>query len=41
MKAFLWSVVFCVAVSVAAGYILIGMEDLPDGSRVTDSVRLN
>ncbi len=41
MKAFLWSVVACVVIAFSAGFILTGLEDVPDDKRVTSSVRLN
>ena len=41
MKAFLWAVVFCVGISVAAGLILTTQNDVQDPTRTTDSVRLN
>ena len=41
MKAFLWAVVACIGISVAAGYIMTAQNDGQDPTRATDSVRLN
>jgi hypothetical protein len=41
MKAFLWAIIACVGISVAAGYVLTSQEDSQHPSRTVESVRLN
>lgn len=41
MKAFLMAAAACIVISVAAGYILTGLETGSDSSRTASSVRLD
>jgi hypothetical protein len=41
MKAFLWAVVACIAISVGAAYLLTGQDANKHASRTSDSVRLD
>ena len=41
MKAFLWAVVACVGISIAAGFILTSQNDTMNASRTAEDVRLN
>ena len=41
MKAFLWAIVACVGISVAAGFILTAQDGAEHPTRTAESVRLN
>jgi hypothetical protein len=41
MKAFLWAIVACFGISIAAGYLLTAQNDTQHATRTAESVRLN
>ena len=41
MKAFLWAVVACVAISAGAGFVLTSQSGMFQGARVAEGVRLH
>jgi hypothetical protein len=41
MKAFMWAIVACFGISIAAGFVLTAQNDSQHATRTAESVRLN